>query len=156
MNWFKTDVHSWITKVSIYILTTKMEKFFLSEYGLHLKNIQNGKWCYNFERFFKSFPWRSSFAVPILVDLAKSNCAFWQCSNFLCLLCGYEIQKNYFSKNLEFCTHSQYSLVHMLQRHILSSNHEPPFLFRNFEISALLTGKKDSKWVEINFWASFP
>ena len=119
-----------------------MEKFFLSEYGLHLKNIQNGKWCYIFERIFKIFPWRSSFAVPILVDLAKLNCAFWQYSKFLCLLCGYEIQKNYFSKNLKFCTHSQCSLAHMLQRHILSSNHEPQFLFRNFEISALLTREK--------------
>ena len=128
--------------LDIYILSTKIEKFFLSEYGLHLKNIQNGRWCYIFERIFKIFPWRSSFAVPILVDLAKFNCAFWHYSNFLCLLCRYETQKNHLSKNLKFCTHSQCSLAHMLQRHILSSNHEPPFLFRNFEISALLTREK--------------
>ena len=48
---------------SIYILLTKMKKFFLSEYGLHPKNIQNGKWCYIFETIFKVFPWRSSFDV---------------------------------------------------------------------------------------------
>ena len=106
--------------------------------------------------FLKLSPGVRNLVHSIVVHLAKSTCEFSQYSNFLCLLCGYEMEKNYFSKNLKFCTHSQYSLVHMLQRHILSSNHEPPFLFRNFEISALLTGKKDSKWVEIKFWASFP
>ena len=150
-----STVGSCIDSIYIYCYP-KWRSFFSANMACIRKILKMGNDMTFLKAFLNFFPGVHLLIYRILAHLAQSNCAFWQDSNFLGFLCGYEIQKNYFSKNLKFCTHSQCSLAHMLQRYILSSHREPPFLFRNFEISAFLTGKKDLKWVEIKVWASFP